>query len=95
MASPLAASKMLADDGAGDLRREDDGGLLGFGLARAQALQGAAGGLLADGDGVLQQAGGAGGGVPVVALHLAVDVVGDGLGGEATVATAVFAEEAA
>ena len=85
----------VADDGAGDLRGEDDGGLLGFGLARAEALQGAASGLLTDGDGVLQQAGGAGGGVPVVALHAAVGFVGDGLGGEATVAAAKLTGEAA
>ena len=85
----------VADDGAGDLRGEDDGGLLGSDLARAEALQGAAGGLLADGDGVFQQAGGAGGRVPVVALHLAVGVVGDGLGGESAVAAAELAREAA
>ncbi len=85
----------VAYDGAGDLWRKDDGGLLGFGLARAETLQGTAGGLLADCRGVLQQAGGAGGGVPVVALHAAVGFVGDGLGGESAVAAAVLAGEAA
>ena len=85
----------VADDGAGDLRIEDDGGLLGGDAAGAQTAQGTTRGLLADGDGVLEQASGAGGGVPVVALHVAGVVVRDGLGGEAAVGAAILADEAA
>ena len=45
--------------------------------------------------GVFEQARGAGAGVPVVALHVAVGVLRDGRGGEAAVAAAVLAGEAA
>ena len=83
------------DDGAGYFGREDDGRLLGGDAARAEAAEGAAGGFVADGDGIFQQAGGARVGVPVVALHVAGLVVGDGLGGEAAIAAAILAGEAA
>ena len=44
----------VADDGAGDLRREDDRRLLGRDTACTQSAQSTAGGFVADGDGVLQ-----------------------------------------
>ena len=62
----------VADDGAGDLGREDDGGLLRGDAAGAEAAEGAAGGFVADGFGVFESGGGAGVRVPVVALHVAV-----------------------
>ena len=95
MASPLAASKMLPMMAAGDLRGEDDGGLLGLDLARAEALAGCGGGFAADVFGGFEFAGGAGVREPVVALHGAVRVMGDGGDGEAAVAAAVLADEAA
>ena len=49
----------VADDGAGDLRGEDNGGLLGLDPPRTQPAQRAAGGLLANVNGIVQQHGGA------------------------------------
>ena len=95
MASPLAASKMLPMMERAISGEKTTGACCVWHAAGAEAAEGAAGGFVADGDGVFEQAGGAGVGVPVVALHLAVLVVGDGLGGEAAIAAAVFADEAA
>ncbi len=79
----------------GEFGGEDDGGFLRGDAARAEAAEGAARGFVADGFGVFELGGGAGVRVPVVALHVAVFVLRDGRGGEAAVAAAVFAEEAA
>ena len=85
----------VADDGAGYLRGTDHGSALGLDPPRTQPAQGAAGSFLADIDGVFQQQGGALGGVPVVALHVAIVVVGDGLRGKAAVGAAELAGKAA
>ena len=84
-----------ADEGAGDLRREDDGDALGGNFARAQAAKGAACGFFADGLGRFEIGQAAGAGPPAVALHLAVGVHGQRRGGDAGVAGAVAAHEAA
>ncbi len=95
MASPLAASKMLPMMDCGELGGEDDGSFLGFDLARAEALQSAACGFAADLFGVFEFGDGACVREPIVALHVALFVVGDGRCGEAAVAAAVLADEAA
>ncbi len=74
---------------------EDDGAALGGNAARAEAAKRALGGDAADGLGALEQLGRARGGVPEVALHGAAGVLRDGGDGEAAVAAAVLAGEAA
>ena len=69
----------VADDRLRDLRREDDGGLLGLDLARAEASSVRRAASLADLFGDFELLCGAGVRVPVVALHAALFVLGDGL----------------
>ncbi len=85
----------VADEAAGDFGREDDGGALGRNAAGAEAAEGAASGFFADGLGRFKLGERERGGVPVVALHLAVGVLGDGDGGDAAVAAAGGPGEAA
>ncbi len=90
----VGCAEEVAHETAGGFGREDDGALLGGDAASAEEAEGAAGGFLAYGFWVFEQAGGAGAGVPVSALH-AFFILGDGRGGEAYVGAAVLAVEAA
>src|SRR6266702_4201794 len=85
----------VADAGTRDLRPEDDRSLLGADSARSQTAQRPARSLLADRLRGLELLRRARDGVPVVTLHPALLVDGDGGDGEVAVAAAVLAGEAA
>ena len=88
------AFENVLEDRGRDHGVEDDGNVLRFYFARAEAAKRALGGDFADVLGRLEAIQAAGDRVPVVALHGAFFILRDGDGGDGAIRPAIFADEA-